>query len=120
VKLGPQIVSPVKRKTGQRPGIARVKSAKPIGVRSGKWLTLRQAQALPNAPDIAPAKGLRNRAVIAVLLGWALRRRAVAALTDGRCSSGFTPEATVAARRAIAPELSRCGVPPRIVFCRDD
>jgi hypothetical protein len=33
-------------------GIARGKSAKSIGVRSGKWLTLRQAQALPNAPDI--------------------------------------------------------------------
>ena len=33
-------------------GIARAKSAKSIGVRSGKWLTLRQAQALLNAPDI--------------------------------------------------------------------
>src|ERR1035438_3479122 len=33
-------------------GSARAKSAKSIGVRSGKWLTLRQAQALPNAPDI--------------------------------------------------------------------
>src|ERR1022692_2489268 len=46
-------------------GIARGKSAKSIGVRSGKWLTLRQAQALLNAPDIATTKGPRDRAIIA-------------------------------------------------------
>jgi hypothetical protein len=40
--------------------------------------------------------------------GRAFRRREVAALTDGRCSGGFTPEATVAARHANAPELSDC------------
>jgi hypothetical protein len=40
------------------------------------------------------------------LLSRALRRSEVAALSDGRCSGGFTPEATVAARRANAPELS--------------
>src|SRR6202044_3507544 len=33
-------------------GIARVKSAKSIGVRTGNWLSLKQAQALLNAPDI--------------------------------------------------------------------
>src|ERR1022692_5252420 len=36
--------------------------------------------------------------MLAVLLGSALRPSAVAALTDGRCSGGFTPKATVAAR----------------------
>jgi hypothetical protein len=41
-----------------------------------------------------------------VLLGRALRRCEEAALTDGRCSGGFTPEATVAARHANTPELS--------------
>jgi dihydroxyacid dehydratase/phosphogluconate dehydratase len=41
-----------------------------------------------------------------VLLGCALRRSAVAALTDGRCSGGFTLEATVGARHANTPELS--------------
>jgi hypothetical protein len=41
-----------------------------------------------------------------VLLGRALRRSAVAAGSDGRCSSGFTPEATVAAGRANTPGLS--------------
>jgi len=80
-----------------------VKSAKSIAVGPGKWLTLLQAQALPNAPDITTTKRLRDRAIIAVLLGCVPRRSAVAALPDGRCSVGFTPEATVAARPANAP-----------------
>lgn len=62
-------------------GIARVKSAKSIGMRTGNWLSLKQAQALLNAPDIATMKGLRDRAIIAVLLGCGLRRSEVAALT---------------------------------------
>jgi site-specific recombinase XerD len=43
-------------------GIARVKSAKSVGIRVGNWLSLRQAQALLSAPDIATVKGLRDRA----------------------------------------------------------
>src|SRR5580698_1222576 len=62
-------------------GIQRVKSAKSIGVRAGNWLSLKQAQALLDAPDITIMKGLRDRAIIAVLLGCALRRSEVAALT---------------------------------------
>ena len=62
-------------------GIQRVKSAKCIGVRAGNWLSLKQAQTLLNAPDISTLKGLRDRAIIAVLLGCALRRSEVAALT---------------------------------------
>ena len=62
-------------------GIARVKSAKSTGIRVGNWLSLRQAQALLNAPDIATVKGLRDRAILAVLLGCGLRRSEVAALT---------------------------------------
>jgi site-specific recombinase XerC len=38
-------------------GIQRVKSAKSIGVRAGNWLSLKQAQALLNAPDITTTKG---------------------------------------------------------------
>ena len=62
-------------------GIARVKSAKSVGIRVGNWLSLRQAQALLSAPDIATLKGLRDRAILAVLLGCGLRRSEVAALT---------------------------------------
>jgi integrase len=62
-------------------GIARVKSAKSIGVRVGNWLSLRQAQALLSAPDATTTKGLRDRAILAVLLGCGLRRSEVAALT---------------------------------------
>src|ERR1700746_1449670 len=62
-------------------GISRVKSAKTQGIRVGNWLSLRQAQALLSAPDIATLRGLRDRAIIAVLLGCGLRRSEVAALT---------------------------------------
>ena len=62
-------------------GITRVKGVASKGVRLGNWLSLRQAQALLNAPDIATMKGLRDRAIIAVLLGCGLRRSEVAALT---------------------------------------
>jgi len=62
-------------------GIARVKSVKSTGIRVGNWLSLRQAQALLSAPDIATVKGLRDRAILAVLLGCGLRRSEVASLT---------------------------------------
>ncbi len=64
-------------------GVARVKGAKSMGVRTGNWLSPKQAQALLNAPDITTTKGLRDRAIIAVLLGCGLRRSEVAALTMG-------------------------------------
>jgi integrase len=62
-------------------GITRVKGVASKGVRLGNWLSLRQAQALLNAPDAATNKGLRDRAILAVLLGCGLRRSEVAALT---------------------------------------
>src|SRR5207253_5760208 len=61
-------------------GIARVKSAKTVGIRTGNWLSARQAQSLLNAPDVATLRGLRDRAILAVLLGCGLRRSEVAAL----------------------------------------
>src|SRR6202158_1846291 len=62
-------------------GISRVKSAKTQGIRVGNWLSLRQAQALLSAPDISTLRGLRDRAILAVLLGCGLRRSEIAALT---------------------------------------
>jgi site-specific recombinase XerD len=62
-------------------GIQRVKSAKTLGVRTGNWLNTKEAQALLNAPNISKLVGLRDRAIIAVLLGCALRRFEAAALT---------------------------------------
>src|SRR5580692_4970952 len=62
-------------------GITRVKGVASKGVRLGNWLSLKQAQALLNAPDITTTKGLRDRAIIAVLLGCGLRRSEVSALT---------------------------------------
>src|SRR5215831_2143037 len=61
-------------------GITRVKGAKSKGVRVGNWLSLRQAQALLNSADTTTNKGLRDRAMLAILLGCGLRRSEVAAL----------------------------------------
>jgi site-specific recombinase XerD len=60
-------------------GITRVKGVPSKGVRLGNWLSVKQAQALLNAPDVSTKKGLRDRAILAVLLGCGLRRSEVAA-----------------------------------------
>src|SRR5215472_5501210 len=64
-------------------GTTRVKGVASKGVRLGNWLSAKQAQALLNAPDVTTTKGLRDRAILAVLLGCGLRRSEVAALTTG-------------------------------------
>jgi integrase/recombinase XerD len=64
-------------------GITRVKGVASKGVRCGNWLSLNQAQTLLNTRDATTTKGLRDRAVLAVLLGCGLRRSEVAALTVG-------------------------------------
>jgi site-specific recombinase XerD len=62
-------------------GIARVKGVASKGIRLGNWLSVQQAQKLLNAPDATTTKGLRDRAILVVLLGRGLRRSEVAALT---------------------------------------
>src|SRR6266849_1469975 len=62
-------------------GITRIKGVKMKGVRVGNWLSVQQAQALLNAPDATLRKGLRDRAILAMLLGCGLRRSEVASIT---------------------------------------
>lgn len=62
--LDPQIAS----------GIRAVKGARQEGRRTGNWLTREQAQSWLGAPDTRTLKGLRDRALLAVLIGCGLRR----------------------------------------------
>ena len=62
-------------------GVLRLQGAKVRGVRVGNWLSLRQTQALLDAPSTATVKGRRDRAILAVLLGCGLRRSEVASLS---------------------------------------
>jgi integrase len=62
-------------------GIKAVKGVKSAGVRSGNWLTLAEAQRLLDAPDVTALKGLRDRAILAALIGSGLRRSEAAQLT---------------------------------------
>lgn len=61
--------------------IKRVKGPKILGRKSGNWLTKRQAEQMINAPDTSTLKGLRDRAVLATMLGCGLRREELTTLT---------------------------------------
>jgi site-specific recombinase XerD len=50
-------------------GITRVKGVASQCIRLGNWLSVAQAQKLLNSPDVTTTKGLRDRAILAVLLG---------------------------------------------------
>jgi integrase len=61
-------------------GIDQVSGAKLKGARAGNWLTRDQAQALLNLPNPETRKGQRDRAVLGLLVGCALRRSEAAHL----------------------------------------
>ena len=65
-------------------GIRAVKGIRQEGIRSGNWLVKQQAQQLLSAPDTETLKGLRDRAILALLLGCGLRRAEAANLTFDR------------------------------------
>lgn len=55
-------------------GIRRVKGAKRLGVRVGNWLTAEQGRRLIAAPSGPQLREVRNRAILAMLIGCGLRR----------------------------------------------
>jgi len=61
--------------------IGRVEGVRKEGKRLGNWLSKAQAQQLLELPDVSTLKGLRDRAILAVLLGCGLRREECAGLT---------------------------------------
>ena len=62
-------------------GIRAVKGVPFRGRRTGNWLTKEEAQTWLNAPDVKTLKGIRDRAVLAVLIGCGLRRAEAAILS---------------------------------------
>lgn len=61
--------------------VGRVEGVRKEGKRLGNWLTKEQAQQLLELPNVTTIKGLRDRAILAVLLGCGLRREECAGLT---------------------------------------
>jgi integrase/recombinase XerD len=64
--------------------IGRAKGVTQRGAKAGNWLAPQEANALLQAPDGNTRKGLRDRAILAVLVGCGLRR---AELLRLRCSN---------------------------------
>lgn len=58
----------------------RIAGVRKRGVRVGNWLSPEEAEALVNAPDPCSPKGLRDRAILALLVGCGLRRAEVVSL----------------------------------------
>jgi len=61
--------------------IAKVKGIETAGVKTGNWLDKEQAETFINTPITKTLKGLRDRAILAVLVGTGIRRSEAARLT---------------------------------------
>jgi len=64
-------------------GIGKVRGLRQAGVHPGKWLTRDQAEQLLRAPDVSRAKGRRDQALLALVVGCGLRRSELAVLSVG-------------------------------------
>jgi len=62
-------------------GIRAVKGVPFRGRRTGNWLSKEEAQMWLNAPDVQTLKGVRDRAILAILIGCGLRRAECAILS---------------------------------------
>lgn len=62
-------------------GIKAVRGIRQEGTRAGNWLTKQDAQKMLNAADTGTPKGLRDRAILALLIGCGLRRAEAVKLT---------------------------------------
>ena len=62
-------------------GIRRVKGARRLGVRIGNWLSIDQSRTLLQMSSLETARGKRDRAILALLIGCGLRRAEVAGLS---------------------------------------
>jgi site-specific recombinase XerD len=61
-------------------GIRRVKGVRRIGVRLGNWLTPEQGRRLLDSATPSTPRGLRDHAMVAMLIGCGLRRAELLAL----------------------------------------
>lgn len=64
----------------QAESVCHIDGAKVRGRKLGNWLSIKEAEALLNAPDISNPLGLRDRAILALLVGAGLRRSEVVGL----------------------------------------
>jgi len=61
-----------------------IKNIPQRGKRTGNWLSLEQSQQLINAPDVSTNIGLRDRALLAILIGCGIRRKELTKLTPSQ------------------------------------